>query len=137
MKNFIVIALSALTLMSTAFADQEATLTCKGEYVTLAVKSPYLGENSPATQRLYVLSTTGNQNEVSYTAYFLDVEFDVGPGGTIYITGKNEVGGSFQLITNFPTNVSDGTVVREISEGTLTYDHGPLKGEVRVSCVTE
>ena len=135
--KILLIALSSLVLSTIAFADQEATLTCTGKEVTLSVKSPYLGENSPAAQKLYVLSKNGNQNESSYTAYFLDVEYDVGPGGAIYITGKNEVGGSFQLVTNSPKDASDGNVLRETSEGTLTYNHGPLKGSTRVSCVTE
>lgn len=135
MNKIALIAFSALTLISTAFADQAATLTCKGKTVTLSVKSPYLGENSPATQELYVLST--NADETAYTAYFLDVEYDVGKFGTTYISGKNQVGGSFELVTNFPKDVSDDTSIRYTSEGTLTYKHGPLSGKEKVSCVTE
>lgn len=133
-KTIILMALILST--SQVFADQAATLTCTGENIVLQVKSPYWGEDSDATQQLYVLKTT-DSDETSYTAYFLDASYDVGPGGTIYISGKNEVGGSFDLVTNFPKDISDGTVIREISQGTLTYSHGPLKGEEAVTCIKE
>ncbi len=137
MKTTLLTLLLSLSF-SNAFADQAATLTCTGENIVLAVKSPYLGENSEASQELYVLkSKTENDSETAYTAYFLDVEYDVGPQGTIHINGKNSQGGSFYLLTNFPKDDSDGTVIREVSEGTLTYNHGPLKGQEHVSCVTE
>ncbi len=131
-------ALLALSLLasSAVFADQAATLTCTGENIVLSVKSPYLGEDSEASQKLYVLKYIGS-DETSYTAFFLDTSYDVGPGGTIYISGKNEVGGTFDLVTNFPKDVSDGTIIREISKGTLEFNHGPLKGKESVECVTE
>ena len=129
----------ALTLtFSNAFADQAATLTCTGENIILTVKSPYLGEDSEASQKLYVLkSKSANDSETAYTAFFLEAKEDVGPQGTIHISAENSKGGSFYLLTNFPKDDSDGTVIREVSEGTLTYNHGPLKGQERVSCVTE
>ena len=43
--------LMLLTLVaSVANSDQAATMTCTGENIVLKVKSPYLGENSKATQ---------------------------------------------------------------------------------------
>jgi len=132
----ILLALSALTLITAAHADQAATLTCKGANVTLSVKGTYLGENSPQAQDLYVLSTN-NGDESAYTAYFLNVEHDVGKFGVIYISGKNEVGGTFQLVTSGLKDASDDVSIRYTSEGTLTYNHGPLKGKEKVSCVTE
>lgn len=129
---------SLLFSFSNAFADQAATLTCTGENIILTVKSPYLGEDSEVSQKLYVLkSKTANDSETAYTAFFLDAEEDRGPQGTVYISAKNSQGGSFDLLTNSPKDDSDGTVIRETSEGTLTYNHGPLKGQERVSCVTE
>lgn len=135
-KGILVLAISTLTLSLNCFADQAATLTCTGKSIILKVKSPYLGENSKATQELYVLKLKSS-DESAYAAYFLDISYDVGRGGVTYISGKNSVGGTFDLVTNFPQDDSDGTTSREVSHGTLTYDHGPLKGKEAVSCVSE
>ena len=123
----------------TAWADQAATLTCTGTNIRLVEKSPYLGEGSPYQQNLFVLISPQQEgNESAHTAYFLNIEYDVGKFGEIHISGTNEVGGRFHLITSFPQDESDGTVIRETSKGTLSYHHGPLKGEEEaVFCVRE
>jgi hypothetical protein len=137
-KSILLLAITILTLSENAFADQAATLTCTGKNIILEVKSPYLGENSKATQELFVLkSRKSNSNETTYTAYFLDISYDIGRGGVTYISGKNAVGGMFDLVTNFPQDENNGTTVRQVSHGTLTYNHGPLKGKETVDCVTE
>lgn len=135
MKSLL-LTLTILTSLN-AFADQVATLTCTGKNIILIEKSPYLGEGSPAAQSLFILTRPGS-DQTSYTAYFLDnTNYDVGRFGVVYIDGKNEVGGSFNLVTNFPQDVSDGTVIRYVSKGTLTYNHGPLKGSEKVTCIKE
>jgi hypothetical protein len=138
MKALLFLSLFTSTL---AFADQAVTLRCTGEEVILKVKTPYLGdaeESAKFQQQLYVLTTPETEDESRKTAYFLDVEYDVGKFGDIYISGKNEVGGSFDLHTSHPVDVSDGTVIQKKSSGTLSYKHGPLKGKkVKVDCTEE
>jgi hypothetical protein len=132
------VVLSALLAGTIAHADQAATLTCTGPSMILTEKSPYLGENSKFTQNLFVLkSKESNRNESADTAYFLTISQDVGPGGTIYIGGKNGVGGKFLLTTTYPKETGDGTTIHEESVGTLTFSHGPLKGKEKVTCVRE
>lgn len=131
------LALLLLTLITSAYADQAATLTCTGKNIILKSVSPYLGENSPASQDLYILSSVDSDG-TNKKAFFLDnVEHDVGPGGTIYITGKNSVGGFFQLVMPGYSDASTEVSVKYVSEGTLAYNHGPLKGSDKVSCVLE
>ncbi|KYG64310.1 hypothetical protein AZI87_13830 [Bdellovibrio bacteriovorus] len=125
-----------------ALADQVATLTCTGERVVLTEKSPYLGEDSRYSQSLFVLSSKDG-DESSYTAYFLDVEEDIGGvrhggAGTLVFTGANSKGGSFQLIISPWQDVGDGTVIHETSRGVITYKHGPLLGKSEpVECVRQ
>lgn len=128
-----------LLLNAPANADQAATLTCEGSNIVLKEKSPYLGENSKYTQSLFVLTSKNQQgDESANTAYFLSLSYDKGKYGMVYISGKNEVGGFFDLVTSNPQDESDGTVVREVSRGELTYSHGPLKGKKEsVVCVKE
>lgn len=129
---------------SLAFADQKATMTCKGRHITLEQKSPYMGENSESTQYLYILKENDNDNESRNTAYFLNVEEDIGGkrdcfgAGSMIFTGKNEVGGKFQLCMHVWKDESDGTVIRGSSSGVITYNHGPLKGQDEpVACMLE
>ncbi len=139
MKIFFCVVISLTTFLSIAKADQVATLTCTGSNVVLFVKSPYLGENSKAAQELYVLTrkSEANKDESQYTAYFLDISPDA-DFHRVYVSGKNAEGGSFLLKTNFPVDDSDGTTIREVSQGTLTYSHGPLQGKDEpVDCVAE
>ena len=136
MKSLIIFA--ALILSTNAYADSAPVITCTGENVILTTKTPYLGENRPETQTLYVLKSIDNADEAAYTAYFLDVdvEGDVDKYGMVYTAGKNSKGGKFVLKTKFWEDVGDGTIINEKTSGTLTYKHGPLKGKVEpVDCV--
>ncbi len=134
----IIPALALLLFAGTASADQAATVTCTGTNVILTTKTPYWGENSPATQTLYVLKAIENVDESVATAYFLDVdaEGDVDRHAMIYTEGKNSKGGSFLLKTKFWQNVGDGTIINEETTGVITYEHGTLKGkDEAVKCV--
>lgn len=144
MKNLFIVVAVVFGVHSVGYADQAATLSCVGKNVVLEVRSPYFGENSIATQELYVLKSKDlSSNESAYTAYFLDVELDIGGvrhggTGTLVYTGKNEVGGKFQMIISPWEDVGEGTVVRQISRGKISYHHGPLKGKDEpVSCVLD
>lgn len=133
----ILLTLSTLALITTAHADQAATLTCTGKNVILKSEAPYLGENSPVSQELYVLSSVDSDG-TNNKAFFLDnIEHDAGPGGTLYITGKNSVGGSFELIMSGYSDESTDVSIKYVSKGTIKYNHGPLKGSDKVSCVLE
>lgn len=146
--KFVLLTLTTLTsialISGKARADQAATLTCTGPNIVIAVKSPYLGENSKATQQLYVLKLKlDNYNETSNTAYFLDVEPDIGGrttggAGMLVFTGKNEVGGTFQMIIHPWKDTGSTTVIRDVSNGKITYSHGPLSGkDEAVDCIRE
>ena len=136
MKKTILAVLTLSLVSMNAFADQAATLTCTGKNIILQEKSPYLGENSKFSQSLFILKNK-SADESSDTAYFLEISYDVGKFGVTYISGKNEVGGTFELVTNFPQDTGDGTVIHEVSTGTLKFNHGPLKGKEVVNCVRE
>lgn len=124
-----------LGLSITAHANQKATLSCTGSNIVLEERSPYMGENSKLAQSLFVLkSKSENDNETRDTAYFLNIFEEGATGRTIY-TGKNEVGGFFQLDVSSFTDIGDGTVIQEIAKGYLDYNHGSLKGtREKVTC---
>ena len=140
------VLLSLLFVSGQAFADSAATLTCTGQNIILEERSPYLGENSPAAQSLYILKSVDNEQEAMYTAYFLDFQnTDVsGPnngeygGYTTYASAKNSVGGRFDLVLSAWTDVGDGTVIKMEAHGDITYSHGPLKGrKEKINCIKE
>ena len=139
----LVLTMSLLTA-SVAMADQSATMTCTGKKVVLAVKSLYLGENAKSKQELYVLKLMDNDNETKNTAYFLNIEQDIGGArncfgaGSLIFSGSNEAKGDFELCIQAWEEKGDGTVVRQTSSGVISYKHGPLKGKDEpVSCVLE
>lgn len=138
MKNKVLFAVSAMLFSVVAFADQKATITCTGSEVVLSEKSPYMGEDSKFSQSLWVLkSKDSNDGESAYTAYFLNINPEGAAGREIY-TGTNEVGGYFQVDIAQFQDVGDGTVIEMAAEGTLTYNHGPLKGtNEAVHCVKQ
>lgn len=124
--------LTILTILCAGFAhaDQAATLTCSNSNIILTEKVPYFGdgEDGKYSQHLYVLKSVDNQNESSYTAYFLDVEFDIGPGGGTILSGRNSVGGSFEVrIAPWQYDESSPGISGK-SAGSITYHHGPLRG---------
>lgn len=130
--------------LSVAHADQKATVTCTGANVILTERSPYWGEGSAAEQSLFVLKSVDNDSESKKTAYFLDVEQDVGGrrdcfgAGSIIFTGNNSQGGQFRLCIHIWTDKSDGSVIHGTSSGVITYHHGSLRGrDERVTCVLE
>jgi hypothetical protein len=142
MKSLLALSVSLLSisgLSSLAHADQAATLTCVSDEIILSVRSPYLGEDSDAAQKLYILkSVDSDDSESTYTAYFLDVSKTVATDGSVSIDGKNKEGGSFSLRTSRPVDSSDDTAIRWVSEGFITYHHGPLAGtNAAVTCVEE
>ena len=123
-----------------------ATLTCTGTDVVLSVKFPYFGENSEAAQELYVLKSkldNDNDNETKNTAYFLDVEQDIGGrttggAGMLVFTGTNQVGDDFQMIIYPWKDRGSTTVIRETSKSKITFSHGPMIGkDEAVDCVHE
>lgn len=125
MKAIITAVLSVLVLGSAASADQAAVMTCTGEKVILVTKSPYLGESSKQSQTLYVLkSKDSNENETMNTAYFLDI-FEEGAAGRTILTGKNNVGGTFQLDISRWESFGDG-IINEVASGDITYHHGAV-----------
>ena len=135
MKSFLFLISALFSFFSSnVFADQAATLTCTGTRIILEVKSPYLGENTPNTQKLYILKMKEHGDLYSYSAFFLDVKETTNEKGEVTIKGKNREGGAFFLKTNAPVDVSDGTVIHEESHGTLVYHHGSIKGEENVFC---
>jgi|GEM_PF-700467 hypothetical protein len=144
MKKIFLFLSATFSVCSFAQADQKATMTCKGRHITLEQKSPYMGENSSSEQNLYILKENDNSNESRNTAYFLNVEEDIGGkrdcfgAGSLIFTGKNEVGGKFRLCMHVWTDESEGTVIRSTSSGIISYSHGPLVGQDEpVSCVLE
>jgi hypothetical protein len=138
MKNVFILALGTLISMH-AFADQKSSLTCTGENVILKTKSPYFGEDSKFTQTLFVLQSTDSSalDESTGTAYFLNVHEEGAAGRTFY-SGKNEVGGKFQIDIAHFSDIGDGTIIQEAAEGVITYNHGYLKGKnEKVNCIRE
>lgn len=140
MKYRLILAMTLLSFCQSAMADASATWTCTGDKVVLKSITPYLGENSTHTQTLFILSKAPTREyENVDTAFFLDVEHDMGKFGMLYITGKNEVGGKFQVIMNAPQDIGDGTTIKMEAKGRITYKHGPtLTGlNEAVSCILE
>jgi len=135
LTQFVIIGF-LIAVANSALADQAASWHCTGANIQLEGRSPYLGEDSPYQQTLYVLSRTNDES--TYAAYFLNVEEDIGRYGILYLSGSNEAGGRFQYRGSFPKDESDGTVIRRTSEGMITYTHGPLHGvDEEVKCVFE
>lgn len=139
MKTFI--ALLVLALGQTALADSAAGWKCTGATVELKSNTPYMGENSKWAQTLFTLKridTPEPEFDNVDTAYFLNINHDVGKFGVIYIDGKNEVGGKFSLVTGPLEDIGDGTIIRYKTSGTLTFSQGPtLKGSQKVNCLFE
>jgi hypothetical protein len=134
--KFVVLAFTFAAAIS-AQADQAGTMTCKGKNVVLTEKSPYLGENSQFAQSLYVLQADAADDSKN-TAYFLDIDYDIGKGGVLEFRGRNNVGGNFELSIDSWEDEGDGTVIRKTSKGLITYTHGPLRGtDEAVSCILE
>jgi hypothetical protein len=139
MKTLLTLAVLAQCLP--AFADSAAGWKCTSATVELKSNTPYMGENSKWAQTLFTLKRIDTPepelNNVD-TAYFLDINHDVGKFGVIYIDGKNEVGGKFSLVTAPLEDIGDGTIIRYKTTGTLTYSQGPtLKGKQKVECLFE
>lgn len=133
--KFTLCLISAFFSLSTAaFADSAATLTCTGKSIVLEEVSPYLGENSIYTQRLFILKAKDFGTLNYYSAFFLDVKETSAPAKSVVIVGNNKTGGYFTLRTNPPKQVEDSPVIHEISKGHLSYFHGPLKGTEAVTC---
>jgi len=134
------IALALTALFATAaFADQKATWTCTGPRIKLEERSPYLGEQFEASaQSLWVLKNKDQEDDFSYTAFFLKVtKANVGSAGAVEYKGSNEVRGSFKLSMGPVRDLSDGSTYHLEAQGTLSYNHGPLRGQERVKCVME
>lgn len=134
-----IIALVLLSLGQSVWADASASWNCTGKKVALKSITPYMGESSKWSQTLFVLRKLDMpERENVDTAFFLNVEHDVGKFGVIYISGKNEVGGTFSLKAAPLEDIGDGTVIRYRTEGELTYFQGPtLKGKEKVVCYFE
>jgi hypothetical protein len=123
-----------------AFADQSASWSCTGQYIKVESRTTYWGEGSSFSQTLYSLSRSDQQDASAYTAYFLSVEEDIAPGGSLLFTGTNEVGGSFSLLLPNPgewADCSDGTNVCKRANARLSYSAGPLKGDDSVVCTLQ
>lgn len=125
-----ILAILTMTIVGIAQADQKAIITCSSSEVILTEKIPYFGdgESEKYSQRLYVLKTAENNDESKYTAYFLDTEFDIGPGGGIIISGKNNVGGSFNIRIAPWQFDENSPVISGKAVGSISYHHGPLYG---------
>lgn len=135
----IIMTLILLSFGQSVWADASASWNCKGKNVTLKSITPYMGESSKWSQTLFVLRKLDMpEKENVDTAFFLNIEHDVGKFGVIYISGKNEVGGSFSLTTAPLEDIGDGTVIRYRTQGELKYFQGPtLKGKDKVVCYFE
>ena len=134
------IFLALLFLFSfSAFADSSAVWTCTGKNIVLKSVTPYMGEERKWTQTLFILKKLDvPENDSAHTAFFLNVEHDVGKYGTIHMHGKNEVGGEFYIVLNPLEDVGDGTIIRYRTSGTLEYVQGPtLTGKEKVKCTLE
>ena len=136
MKKFLALL---LFISFSAFADSSAVWTCTGKNVVLKSVTPYMGEERKWTQTLFILKKLDvAENDNAHTAFFLDVEHDVGKYGTIHMHGKNEVGGEFYIVLNPLEDVGDGTIIRYRTSGTLEYVQGPtLTGKDKVKCTLE
>lgn len=134
MKFALCLISAFFTFSPMAFADSAATLTCTGKTIILEEVSPYLGENSVYTQRLFILKAKEYGSLNYYSAFFLDVKETSAPAKGVVIVGNNKTGGFFTLRTDQPKQVDDSPVIHEISKGHLSYFHGPLKGHEAVTC---
>lgn len=136
MKKFLLSLILVSPFLSlNTYADSAASWNCRGKTVELKSITPYMGENSPFSQTLYVITRIETKSEYVNTAFFLDINFDIGKSGTIHLSGKNEVKGHFNLLMSAPVDISDGTIIRMKSEGILTYSQGPsLRGKEKVEC---
>lgn len=134
MKFALCLISAFFTFSPMAFADSAATLTCTGKTIVLEEVSPYLGENSVYTQRLFILKAKEYGSLNYYSAFFLDVKETSAPAKGVVIVGNNKTGGFFTLRTDQPKQVDDSPVIHEISKGHLSYFHGPLKGHEAVTC---
>lgn len=134
MKFALCLISAFFTLSSSAFADSAATLTCTGKTIVLEEVSPYLGENSVYTQRLFILKAKEFGTLQYYSAFFLDVKETKTKGKGVVIVGNNKTGGFFTLRTDEPKQVEDSPVIHELSKGHLNYFHGPLEGREAVTC---
>ncbi len=132
--KFALLISAFFALCTHAFADSAATLTCTGETIVLTEVSPYLGENSPYSQRLFILKAKDYGTLNYYSAFFLEVKETSAPAKGVVIVGNNKSGGYFTLRTNQPKQVDDGPVIHETSKGHLSFFHGPLKGHEAVTC---
>ncbi len=141
MKNItnyglLLISLTAV-FSNNAIADASATWTCTGKNVVLKSITPYMGEDSKFTQTLFVLQRAPVDVDDSVnTGFYLKVEHDMGKFGSLYISGKNEVGGKFQVQMAAPVDVGDGTTIHYKAKGTINYSQGPtLSGKnEKVDC---
>lgn len=133
------LTLAVLALCQSVYADSSAQWKCTGGTIELKSITPYLGEDTKWTQTLFVLKRTDRPADDNVdTAFFLDVNHDVGKFGVVYIDGKNEVGGKFSLVAQPLKDISDGTIIRYRTSGVLTYSQGPtLRGKQKVDCLFE
>lgn len=138
MKKLILIFLFSVV----SHADQQGPMTCIGKYITLVTRSPYMGDDSPYSQKLFTLQSRASKD---LKAYFLNVDEDVpskttgGIDGGIQFSGQNEVGGTFEMRTGkWTTKSKDGISMTSKATAIITYDHGPLKGKDEpVNCTIE
>jgi hypothetical protein len=79
----------------------------------------------------FIARSIDSTDEYSQIAYFLDVDEagDIDRYGRVWTDGKNNKGGKFTLKIYPWEDVGDGTIVNEKTTGTISYNHGPLKGE--------
>lgn len=128
----IILVMTMLTAMTaTAKADQAAVVTCTGVNVILTSETPYLGEDSKFTQTLWTL----NSKDVSGPKVFFLNTSEEGAAGKEITIGKNGKGGRFELEVYHWQDVGDGSIINEITSGTLTYHHGAMNGkDEKVNC---
>jgi len=121
------------------FADQGAVWSCNGEKVTLSGQTNYFGENSKFSQTLYTLRNS--DNEKSYeAAYFLTITTTPqgNQGNAEKLSGKNAVGGYFNVIITNIRDIGVGPVVNQFGDGIISYKHGHLQGKnEKVSCARQ
>lgn len=140
MKYRLILTMALLSLSHSLLADASATWTCTGKKIVLKSQTPYMGENSPHTQTLFTLSKRSMApNDSIDTAFFLNVEQDVGKFGMLYLSGSNEVGGTFEVVMSAPKDIGDGSIIRLSAQGTISYQQGPtLSGmNEKVDCLFE
>lgn len=129
MRNLII--LFSMVASTGAFADQAANWTCQGESTKLVGVTPYLGEDSSATQTLYTLSSG------SYSAFFLNATARKSGASDVSLAGKNGKGGWFNLTISDIRNDGD-EVIHQVGTGVISYRHGPMSGTgEKLNCVRE